>query len=39
MVEKIGYPDYLDDDNGTQLEKDYAEVRNKIIFFCYLSYI
>jgi len=27
--EKVGYPDYLDGDNVTQLEKDYAEVREK----------
>ncbi len=24
--DKIGYPDYLDGDNMTQLEKEYAEV-------------
>ena len=26
MLAKIGYPDYLDNDNGTELENIYAEV-------------
>jgi hypothetical protein len=29
IYEKIGYPDYLDGDNMTKLEEDYAEVRNR----------
>ena len=31
--EKVGYPDYLDGDNVTQLEKDYAEVRRFFALF------
>jgi hypothetical protein len=27
--EKIGYPEYLGSDNVTELEEDYAEVREK----------
>ncbi|CAF4972759.1 unnamed protein product, partial [Rotaria magnacalcarata] len=27
--EKIGYPDYLNSNNATQLEEDYAQVKQK----------
>lgn len=30
---KIGYPDYLDSDNMTKIEEDYAEVRDRNCFF------
>ena len=29
MTVNIGYPDYFDEDNASQLEEDYAEVRNE----------
>ena len=30
---KIGYPDYLQSDDVTKLEKDYAEVRYRMIIY------
>jgi hypothetical protein len=33
IIEKIGYPDYLDSDNVTKLENIYAEVGYKISAF------
>ena len=39
MKEKIGYPDYLKNDDTVELEKEYEEVLYKIIiFFSYISY-
>lgn len=32
IKEKIGYPDYLDDNNMTKLDEVYAEVRHNRCF-------